>query len=136
MVSILNLHGCVGREVRIRNELRRIQMELILGIIGGGLISWLITHCYYKKSLTNQREAWVDIEDKLLNKIKSKDGDDDGFINNELRIKAALDDYKRKGTPKYIIDTFHDLTNTQKAKLYDDVLLRAKGRPGKNNPYK
>lgn len=107
----------------------------VIGVIVGGLISWLITHCYYIKSLRDQRDAWANREEKLLGIMKSNDIDDE-VVKNELRIKAALDEYKRKGTPKYVIDSFHDLTNEQKAKFYDDVLLRAKGRPGKNNPYK
>ena len=43
--------------------------------------------------------------------------------------------YRRSGTPKYFLDS-QTLTKSQKAELYDKVVLSERGRPAKNNPYK
>jgi hypothetical protein len=51
-------------------------------------------------------------------------------------MRDATQDYIKNGTPKFFIDTYDDLSLEEKAKMYDDILLRAKGRKGKNNPYK
>lgn len=98
-------------------------MEIVINIgiaIVSLLVGWYITHLYYKKS--------------------SKDI---GIINKnaagslyEQRMQEAISADKRKGTPKDVIDTFDDMSVEEKAKMYDDVIWRKKGRPGKNNPYK
>lgn len=99
------------------------------------LITWWMTHCYYRKSLLDQAAQWGKIESQLLG-ILDETAPTDKLVLYEQRINSAIQDYKRKGTPKYIIDTFDDLSLAQKEKMYDDVLLRVKGRKGKNNPYK
>ena len=56
------------------------------------------------------------------------------FLLDE-RFKMVIEDYKIRGTPKYMIDTFHDLTIEEKAQLYDKAVEWKKGRKSKNNPY-
>lgn len=54
----------------------------------------------------------------------------------DLRLfELAAEAYRRRGTPKYFLDS-QTLTNEQKAQLYDNVVLSERGRPAKNNPYK
>lgn len=53
----------------------------------------------------------------------------------DARFKMVIDDYKVKGTPKTMIDTFDDLTNDEKAALYDRAVMWKKARKSKNNPY-
>ena len=54
----------------------------------------------------------------------------------DLRLfELAAEAYRRRGTPKYFLDS-QTLTKKQKAELYDKVVLSERGRPAKNNPYK
>lgn len=54
----------------------------------------------------------------------------------DLRLfELAAEAYRRRGTPKYFLDS-QSLTRQQKAELYDKVVLSERGRPAKNNPYK
>ncbi len=54
---------------------------LIIGIVGGGIVSWLVTHIYYRKSTHEQnvifKKLSSDIRDAILEnpeeKINSKD---------------------------------------------------------------
>jgi hypothetical protein len=54
---------------------------LIIGIVGGGIVSWLVTHIYYRKSTHDQNVVFSklssDIRDAILanpeEKINSKD---------------------------------------------------------------
>ena len=41
---------------------------LLLGIMGGGLASWIITFAYYRKSLTDQKQANAE-QARILNKL-------------------------------------------------------------------
>jgi hypothetical protein len=106
-----------------------ILIALVSTIIGFG-----ITHFYYRKSLSSQAEAWGQMQSDLLDKVKSL-SPNDKLILKEQRLNIAVNDYKKKGTPKFIIDTFTDLSTAEKREMYDIVLLRAKGKKGKNNPY-
>lgn len=51
------------------------------------------------------------------------------------RFKLVIEDYKKRGTPKYMIDTFLDLSRQEKAELYDRAIMWKKGRKSQNNPY-
>lgn len=54
----------------------------------------------------------------------------------DLRLfELAAEAYRRRGTPKYFLDS-QTLTIKQKAELYDKVVLSERGKPAKNNPYK
>jgi len=54
----------------------------------------------------------------------------------DLRLfELAAEAYRRRGTPKYFLDS-QSLTKKQKAEMYDKVILSERGRPAKNNPYK
>ncbi len=54
---------------------------LVIGIVGGGIVSWLVTHIYYRKSTHGQNVIFSklssDIRDAILEnpeeKINSKD---------------------------------------------------------------
>ena len=53
----------------------------------------------------------------------------------DQRFKMILEDYRHRGTPKYMIDTFTDFSPEEKAMLYDKAVLWERGRVSKNNPY-
>ena len=55
---------------------------------------------------------------------------------NDQRFKAVLEDYKSKGSPKYMIDTFPDLSQEEKAEMYDKATLWKKGKKSNQNPYR
>lgn len=100
----------------------------------GALISWGITHMYYKQSLKNQ-------EIEASKQIKEWDT----LCNNQTKtskealrlqyIEQGVAEYKRAGTPVRAINTF-DIPNPKKAEIYDSIMMRVKGRLGKSNPYR
>ena len=54
----------------------------------------------------------------------------------DLRIfELGVQAYKRRGTPKYFLDS-QSLTNEQRARLYESIVMSEKGRRPKNNPYR
>lgn len=108
-------------------------LEIIL-FIAGCLISWLITDCYYKKSLKNQENELS----KELNIYKEIVTHQNMNSKESLRLQyidRAVEEYKRRGTPVRAIDTF-DISENEKADIYDAVMMRCKGRLGKNNKYR
>jgi hypothetical protein len=111
-----------------------VLINFIIAVVSA-LITWGISHLYYKKSLRDQAGHWLKIESALLAQIND-DTKNDKLILHEKRMQAAIQDYTRKGTPKYFINTCEDLSLEEKVKMFDDVLLRARGSKGKNNPYK
>ena len=44
-------------------------LQFVLGMITGGIISWEITHVYYKKSSANQKKLYNKLTDKIRNAI-------------------------------------------------------------------
>ncbi len=54
----------------------------------------------------------------------------------DQRFEMVRDDYKARGTPKLMIDTFNDLSVEKKAALYDRAVMWKKGRLPKDNPYR
>lgn len=100
----------------------------------GSLITWVITHIYYRKSLANQEQT----ASKEIEKWKALVNNQKVNLKEHLILKytdTAVEEYNKSGTPKRAIDTF-DVPESKKAKIYDDVMMRVKGRLGKSNPYK
>ena len=56
------------------------------------------------------------------------------FISKVL--EEAIEEYNHTGTPVRVLDSYVNLTNEEKADLYDTVMLRVKGRLGKSNKYR
>lgn len=108
---------------------------LIIGGVASGFFSWLFTHVYYKKSLTGQ-ERTAESQIKALTAALETQNSGNSALLKQRRIEECMVEYKRAGTPVRVIDTYTDLTNEEKADLFDTVLLRAKGRPAKNNKYR
>ena len=52
------------------------------------------------------------------------------------RFERVKVDFSRRGTPKPMIDTFVDLSNEEKANLYDRVVQWKHGHASQNNPYR
>src|SRR3990172_2792908 len=117
------------------NFVPRDILSLIVGIIGSGLISWAVTHCYFKKSLKQQAEAASRETKRISDAVTSKTNLDAELLR-QRRIEKCLEEYRRCGTPVRVIDTYSDLPDEQKAELLDTVLLRARGRPAKQNKYR
>lgn len=111
-------------------------MEIIIGIIGSALLSWLITHIYYKKSLNNQSKETQKEITELLQLLQEPQQVQNERVIYQQRLEESIKEYKRAGTPVQIIDTYTNLSDEQKADLYDAVMLRVKGRLGKSNKYR
>jgi hypothetical protein len=54
----------------------------------------------------------------------------------DSRFKMVVDDYLERGSPKFMIDTFDDLTIEEKAALYDRAVMWKKQRSPRENPYR
>jgi len=54
----------------------------------------------------------------------------------EERMKNCIAMYKRRGTMTEFIETFRELSASEKALFFDDAMVRAKGLPPKKNPFK
>jgi len=54
----------------------------------------------------------------------------------DARFRAVIDDYGHRGSPKFMIDSFPDLTLGEKAALYDRAIMWKKQRLPKDNPYR
>ena len=52
------------------------------------------------------------------------------------RLKMVTADYRVRGTPKPMIETFGDLTQAEKAELFDRAVKLKKGRAPTNNPFR
>ena len=111
-------------------------MEIIIGIIGSALVSWLITYIYYKKSLNNQSSETQKEITGLLEVLQEQQHDQNEIVVSQQRLEDSIKEYRRAGTPVQVIDTFTGLTDAQKADLYDAVMMRVKGRLGKSNKYR
>ncbi len=110
-------------------------MEIILGIIGSALCSWLITSVYYRQSLRKQsNEAEKEIS-RLLQPLENLQEHNEKVVYQQ-RLVESIQEYRRSGTPVRVIDTYDDMSEEKKADMYDAVMLRAKGRLGKSNKYR
>lgn len=113
-------------------------MEIVLWIVGillSALASWLITHRYYKKSLRQQNEESSRQLSELMGLANNVDAANPQRIM-QARIEESIQEYRRRGTPVRVIDTYNDLSDGEKADLLDTVLLRVKGRKAKSNKYR
>ena len=52
------------------------------------------------------------------------------------RLAAVIQDYSQRGSPQPMIDTFYDLSQAEKADLYDRAIRLKKGRDPKSNPFR
>jgi hypothetical protein len=94
----------------------------------------------YGECRDDQRDAFVldlfrKIEKKLSRRTKQRTGSAALDPTNDLRLfDLASKAYRKRGTPKYFLDS-QNLTQKQKADLYERVVLAERGRPAKSNPY-
>ena len=126
--------------------LRAVDRDVILFLAGAaisGLLSWIVTQIYYRKSLEKQEQASKEQFSQLTGALEQAihQAHQPGaaaaqVLLRQRRIEEGVAEYKRAGTPVRVIDTYADLSNEQKAELLDTVLLRVRGRPAKNNKYK
>jgi hypothetical protein len=120
--------------------------DLLLFFAGAavsGLLSWFITHIYYRKALERQESASGQQTNRLIgaleqavNQAHAPGAAAAQVLLRQRRIEEGVAEYKRAGTPVRVIDTYADLSSEQKAELLDTVLLRVRGRPAKNNKYR
>ena len=110
-------------------------METLIGVIISGFITWWITHVYYKKSMLQQsKESQGEIKNLLSVLENLQNNNRVVFIAKVL--EESIEEYKRAGTPVRVLDSYDNLTDEEKADLYDKVSLRVKGRLGKSNKYR
>jgi CHASE1-domain containing sensor protein len=116
---------------------------LIASIAASGFLSWLVTHVYYRKSLERQEAAaeqqlsrLMEALEQTVNHAQAPEAAAAQVLLRQRRIEEGVAEYRRAGTPVYVIDSYADLDNEQKAELLDAVLLRVRGRPAKNNKYR
>ncbi|MDQ7838949.1 MAG: hypothetical protein RDU59_10730 [Thermodesulfobacteriota bacterium] len=111
-------------------------MEVILSIIGSALFSWLITSIYFRKSLKQQsKEAEKEIS-QLLKSFENIQKEKNERVLYQHRLEESIQEYRKTGTPVRVIDTYDNMSEEEKANLYDAVMLREKGRLGKSNKYR
>ncbi len=111
-------------------------MEIILSIIGSALCSWLITSIYYRKSLKQQSNESKKEIAELLKSFENIQKETNDRVLFQHRLEESIQEYRRTGTPVRVIDTYDNMTEEEKADLYDAVMLREKGRLGKSNKYR
>ena len=99
------------------------------------LITWFIAHTYYKKSMSQQESASSREISELIEVVRMSGMEANGMIKHE-RLNDAIKEYKIRGTPVRVIDSYDDLSDEEKAEMYDAVMLRVKGRLGKSNKYR
>jgi len=124
------------------------EIVFILGSLAsiiGIPLSWYFTRLYYLKSLSNQRKEFLITEKEYREIIKKavEQKESDSLINNKLleeqRISDCVERYSATGGGDFLIQmikTYDDLSDPEKAALWDKVFLRARGRKAKNNPFR
>ena len=109
-------------------------MDILIGIIGI-ICSWFFTHSYFKKSMRLQSEESQEEIKNLLSVLENLQNNNRAVFMAKI-LEEAIDEYRRAGTPVKVLDSYNDLTDEEKADLYDKVMLRVKGRLGKSNKYR
>ena len=127
-------------------QIDTVDRDILLFLAGAavsGLLSWFITHIYYRKSLERQQAASTQQTNRLIgtleqavNQAQAPGAAAAQVLLRQRRIEEGVAEYKRAGTPVRVIDTYVDLSNEEKAELLDAVLLRVRGRPAKSNKYR
>ena len=110
-------------------------MEIVIGIVVSGALTWFFAHIYHKKSL-NQQEDTIETQIQNLTNALAEPNQADDALLKQKRIEDSITEYKRAGTPVRVIDSYTDLSNEEKAELLDTVLLRVRGRKAKKNQYR
>ena len=115
-------------------------MDVVLALVGiaaSGFFSWLFTHLYYRKALVrqvNESSAQLATLTELITQGKHS-ADLNREVLRQRRIQECVDAYRRE-SPVDRIDSYSDLSNTEKAELLDAVFLRVKGRKPRANKYR
>jgi hypothetical protein len=95
----------------------------------------------YSECKSHRRDAFVlELFRKIERKLEASTSTKKTVVSSnpvmDLRLlELAAEAYRRRGTPKYFLDS-QTLTESQKSELYEKVVLSERGRPAKNNPYK
>ena len=110
----------------------------------GIFASWFITRRYYLKNLDAQRKEFLNAEKEYRRIIEKfvDQGNSSNDINKKLleekRIEQCIKRYASTGGGDPLIKMIgtYDLSSEEKANLLDTVLVRARGRKAKNNPFR
>jgi len=95
----------------------------------------------YSECKSHRRDAFVlELFRQIEKKLEASNLSGKSIVSadpvKDIRLfELAAEAYRRRGTPKYFLDS-QTLTENQKAELYNKVILSERGRPPKNNPYK
>lgn len=103
--------------------------------LAGVASAWLITYIYYKKSLKQQGYA-AQSQIRILNDILYSQNITSDAVIKQKRIEECIAEYRRAGTPVRVLDSYNDMSNKDKAEMFDTVILRIKGRKPKHNKYR
>jgi len=110
-------------------------VETSLGILCSGFFSWLFTFLYYRKSLAQQAGVSSDQISQLL-AVAANEAETIRQMLMQRRMEESIKEYRHAGTPLRTVASYTDLSDAEKADLFDAVLLRVKGRKARSNPFR
>jgi len=98
--------------------------------------AWFFSYFYYKKSMQKQtNEAQKEIKE-LISELEKQNKIESHELFLQKVLEECIEEYRKRGTPVRVLDSYDKLTTEEKAGLYDKTMLRVKGRLGKSNKYK
>ena len=116
---------------------------VIVGIVVGGLLSWLIAHVYYRRS---ERDLKAGFDEQLAMIKASYDAQLEGVAGAreaaaadlwDRRLQRAIEEHRRRGTAQLLIAAYADYTSDQKAGLWDAVGKAIRGSDSfRTNPFR
>ncbi len=101
----------------------------IIFFILGAIASWYVTHKYYQRSKMDLENINKNLENRirdLASELRSISSNNK-LARYEERIKMAIEGRNQKSTPKYVIDSFDDLSQKEKEEMFDAVYERTEG---------
>ncbi len=116
---------------------------VMIGVLLGGLLAWLITHIYYRKSERDLKTGFA-TQVAMLKAIyethlEGVAGAREAVATDlwDRRLQQAIEEHRRRGTAQLLIDAYADYTPGQKAELWDAVGRAIRGAEGfRTNPFK
>jgi hypothetical protein len=116
-------------------------LGVCIGIVVGGLLSWGITHIYYKRSYRDMQSAFSaqlvsmrDVYETQVTKLANFNAESVMAAAAadlwDKRLESAIAEHRLRGTAQRLIESFGDYTQIQKAQLWDAVGKAIRGPSG------